>query len=55
MYEKVSLASYPNDLGYYLRGFGQDDHGEVYIAVSSRPGPQGTTGKVFKLVAAADK
>jgi glucose/arabinose dehydrogenase len=52
-YEKVSLASYPDHLGYFLRGFGQDDHGEVYIAVSSMPGPKGTTGKVFKLVAGA--
>ncbi len=50
-YEKISPVSYPGNLGYYLRGFGQDDHGEIYIAVSSRPGPQGTTGKVFKVVA----
>jgi hypothetical protein len=54
-YEEAALASYPGDLGYYLRGFGQDDHGEVYVTVSSMPGPQGTTGKVFKLVAVAEK
>jgi glucose/arabinose dehydrogenase len=49
-YEKVSLKSNQGDIGYYLRGFGQDDSGEIYVTVSSMPGPQGTTGKVFKLV-----
>jgi glucose/arabinose dehydrogenase len=53
-YEKVSLKSNPDNIGYYLRGFGQDDNGEVYLAVSSMLGPQGNTGKVFKLVAASD-
>jgi hypothetical protein len=48
-YEKISLESHTNDLGYYLRGFGQDDDGEIYVAVSAMPGPQGNTGKVFKL------
>jgi len=53
-YNKVSLKSHPDDLGYYLKGFGQDDDGEIYVAVSSMPGPQGNTGKVFKLAAASD-
>jgi glucose/arabinose dehydrogenase len=51
-YEEVSLKSHPGDIGYYLRGFGQDHDGEIYITVSSMPGPQGNTGKVFKLVTA---
>jgi glucose/arabinose dehydrogenase len=51
-YEEASLNSYNNDLGYYLRGFGQDEEGELYLTVSSNPGPQGTSGKVYKLVAA---
>jgi glucose/arabinose dehydrogenase len=50
-YEEVSLINNTNDLGYYLRGFGQDEDGEVYLTVSSMLGPQGNTGKVFKLVA----
>lgn len=50
-YEEVSLISHPDDIGYYLRGFGQDDDGEVYLCVSSMAGPTGNTGKVFKLVA----
>jgi glucose/arabinose dehydrogenase len=49
-FEKVSLKSNPDHVGYYIRGFGQDDEGEVYVAVSSVLGPQGNTGKVFKLV-----
>ena len=50
-YKEVSLKSSPNDIGYFLKGFGQDDEGEVYLCVSSMSGPQGSTGKVFKLVA----
>ena len=49
-YEEVSLKSHPDDTGYYLKGFGQDEDGEVYITVSSMLGPSGNTGKVFKLV-----
>jgi hypothetical protein len=51
-YEEVSLKNHPNDLGYYLKGFGQDNDGEVYVTVSSIAGPQGNTGKVFKIVKA---
>jgi glucose/arabinose dehydrogenase len=53
-YEKVSLKSSPDNVGYYLRGFGQDDNGEIYLTVSSMLGPQGNTGKVFKIVADTD-
>lgn len=51
-YDEVNLVSYPNDLGYYLKGFGQDNNGEVYLAVSSVAGPSGTTGRIFKLIKA---
>lgn len=51
-YQELSLASHPDDLGYYLKGFGQDNAGEIYLTVSSNSGPTGTTGKVFKLVPA---
>lgn len=53
-YEEVSLKNQPNDIGYYLKGFGQDNDGEVYLAVSATAGPQGTTGKVFKLIPATE-
>lgn len=50
-YEEATIKNYNNDLGYYLRGFGQDEKGELYLTVSSNAGPQGTSGKVYKLVA----
>ena len=50
-YSEISLKSSPNDIGYYLKGFGQDNEGEIYLTVSGILGPTGTTGKVFKLVA----
>jgi len=49
-YEELELASHPGDIGYYLKGLGQDLEGEMYLTVSSRLGPAGNTGKVFKLV-----
>jgi len=54
-YEEISLKSHPDDIGYYLKGFGQDNDGEIYLTVSSMLGPVGNTGKVYKLVAARDK
>lgn len=50
-YAEVTLKDYPDDLGYYLKGFGQDKEGEVYLTVSNVAGPTDFTGKVFKLVA----
>jgi glucose/arabinose dehydrogenase len=37
-------------LGYFVKGFGQDTRGEVYVAASQVAGPTGTTGTVFRLV-----
>ncbi|MBC7948591.1 MAG: PQQ-dependent sugar dehydrogenase [Chitinophagaceae bacterium] len=49
-YSEISLVSRPNDLGYYLKGFGQDNDGEIYLTVSTNAGPSGATGRVMKLV-----
>jgi glucose/arabinose dehydrogenase len=51
-YEDLSLKDYPDNLGYYLKGFGQDLSGELYVTVTGVQGVSGTTGKVYKLVAA---
>lgn len=51
-FSELPLKSYANDLGYYLKGFGQDLRGEIYLTVSGMAGPSGNTGKVFKLVVA---
>jgi glucose/arabinose dehydrogenase len=49
-FDEIALKSYPNDVGHYLKGFGQDNDGEIYLTLTSVGGPTGTTGKVFKLV-----
>lgn len=54
-YSEIQLKSSPDDIGYYLKGFGQDNHGEIYVTASEIAGPQGTAGKVFKLVEASSK
>jgi len=53
-FEEMSLESRPDDIGYYLKGFGQDNDGEIYLTVSLEAGPSGNTGKVFKLVPVAE-
>ncbi len=50
LYDEINLVSHPNDLGYYLKGFGQDNAGEIYLTLTTNLGPSGSTGKVFKLV-----
>ena len=49
-FDELDLVSYPADLGYFLKGFGQDNEGEVYVTVSTNIGPSGTTGKLFRIV-----
>ncbi|MGV3505080.1 MAG: PQQ-dependent sugar dehydrogenase [Adhaeribacter sp.] len=47
---EVTLKSFPDDLGHYLKGFGQDPKGEIYLALTGVAGPTGTAGKIYKLV-----
>jgi len=49
-FEKLSLRSFPDNLGQYIKGFGQDRKGEIYVVTSEQIGPMGTTGKVYMLV-----
>jgi glucose/arabinose dehydrogenase len=51
-YEELNPKDYATNLGYYLKGFGQDLSGELYLTVSGVQGVSGTTGKVFRLAAA---
>jgi len=48
-YEEIILKDLPNDLGLFLKGFGQDLKGEIFITGSTLLGPSGNTGKVYKL------
>lgn len=45
---RIGAANQP--LGYALKGFGEDQQGELYIMVSTNTGPSGTSGRVFKIV-----
>ncbi len=40
-------------LGLYVKGFGRDSAGEVYVLASSARGPSGTDGRVYRLVQGA--
>lgn len=51
-FDLIALKNNPTNLGYYLKGFGQDEEGEIYLTVSTVAGPSGNTGRVLKLVAA---
>jgi glucose/arabinose dehydrogenase len=38
------------ELGLFVKGFGQDENGELYLLASSNLGPSGTTGVVLELI-----
>jgi glucose/arabinose dehydrogenase len=50
-YSELALNGFPNNLGQYLKSFGQDLSGEIYLITSSNIGPSGNGGKVYKMVA----
>lgn len=41
-------------LGMWVKGFGEDAAGELYVFTSTELGPRGTTGKMLKIVAAKE-
>ncbi|HLA59286.1 MAG TPA: PQQ-dependent sugar dehydrogenase [Puia sp.] len=47
----LAINGHPANLGTYLKSFGQDQSGEIYLLTSDQIGPQGNTGKVYKLIA----
>jgi glucose/arabinose dehydrogenase len=50
-YNSLALNGFPNNLGQFLKSFGQDQSGEIYLLTSAQEGPQGNTGKVYRMVA----
>jgi glucose/arabinose dehydrogenase len=50
-YNEIMLKDYATNLGMFVKGFGQDLSGEIYVTTTGVQGPSGTTGKVYKLVA----
>jgi glucose/arabinose dehydrogenase len=51
-FQELSLKSFTDHLGQFVKGFGQDLNGEIYVTTSTVLGPSGTSGKVYKLVLA---
>ena len=51
-FQEISVKDHTDHLGMFLKGFGQDLEGEIYINTSTVLGPTGVSGKVFKLVMA---
>lgn len=49
-FEVLPLKSFPENLGQYIKGLGQDENGEVYVLATVNLGPMGNTGSVYKLV-----
>jgi hypothetical protein len=49
-FQEISIKDHADHLGMFLKGFGQDLNGEIYINTSTVLGPTGVSGKVFKLV-----
>ncbi|MEJ0082712.1 MAG: hypothetical protein WDM78_17565 [Puia sp.] len=46
----LAINGHPANLGTYLKSFGQDQSGEIYLLTSDQIGPQGNTGKVYKII-----
>jgi glucose/arabinose dehydrogenase len=52
-FEAVSFSNMPDGgLGHFLLGFGQDNAGNVFLTTTDNVGPEGATGKVYRLVPA---
>lgn len=48
------LAPSGAPLGLFVKGFGEDQDGEVYVCASEALAPTGNTGVVFRIVNARD-
>lgn len=51
LFEKMDFENVQGKgIGYFIKGFGQANKGEIYILGSKQMGPSGSTGKVLKIV-----
>lgn len=49
--EEIRVADRPGGkINEYIRSFGKDDEGELYVLTSEVGGPTGETGKIYKMV-----
>jgi glucose/arabinose dehydrogenase len=52
--EEVKVAGNSNrQVNFFVRSFGQDDNGELYVLTSDASGPKGDTGKIYRIVPAS--
>jgi len=52
--EELLIGSDRANLGMFVKGVGQDRHGEIYILASTALGPFGNTGVVLRLIPPTD-
>ena len=51
--QRLTIANSPSGrVDHFIQSLGQDASGEIYLLTSSRSGPSGSTGEVFKVVPA---
>ena len=48
--EELTIGSTDRPLGLFVKGFGRDNSGELYMLASTKLGPYGTGGVVLKIV-----
>jgi len=49
--EEIRVTDRPGGrINEYIRSFGQDDEGEIYVLTSEVGGPAGDTGKIYRMV-----
>jgi glucose/arabinose dehydrogenase len=51
---ELRIGKAGRELGFLLKGFGEDAEGELYVLGSAEPGPVGSSGVVMKLIPARD-
>jgi glucose/arabinose dehydrogenase/plastocyanin len=54
VFKELRIGTDDRKLAGYLKGFGQDQQGELYVFASTNIGPGGTGGRVFKIVPATN-
>jgi hypothetical protein len=48
--KEFRIGSTDRGLGMFLKGFGQDSNGDLYVFGTTTLGPSGTTGRMLKIV-----
>ncbi|MEA3209761.1 MAG: hypothetical protein QOE70_2818 [Chthoniobacter sp.] len=52
--KELNIGFGDDSLGRYLKGFGEDGSGELYVLASGNIGPGGATGQVLKMVPSSE-